>query len=213
MTTPDKLIQGFGRFRERYLEKHQELFRRLREEGQHPKTLVIGCCDSRVDPAIVLDSAPGDLFVIRNVANLVPPFEQAGNYHGTSAALEFAVENLQVEHIVVLGHARCGGIRTLIDSTLQNTADKSFINGWMSLAADACRSAIEELPNASPEEQASLCERRAILGSLHNLSTFDWVKERVDRRQLRLHGWYFDMLQGDLMGYNHDHGQFESLKA
>ena len=109
-----KLIEGFQRFRAHHYERDGTPFQQLVSQGQSPKIMVIACCDSRVDPAIITDSDPGDLFVVRNVANLVPPFEQGGGYHGTSAALEFAVRCLNVQHVIVMGHEHCGGIRALL---------------------------------------------------------------------------------------------------
>lgn len=194
-----KLLQGFGRFRENRFEDERDLFRRLSEEGQTPKVLVLGCCDSRVDPAIILDSAPGDLYVIRNIANLVPPYEEAGHYHGTSAALEFGVCNLEVEHVIVLGHAHCGGIRALLESPLK-MQEKSFVTGWMALAEEARAVVAKKLPHASPDELACACEKQAILTSLDNLLTFPWIRTRVESGKLALHGWYFDMDNGTLLG-------------
>ena len=187
------LVEGFGRFRQRHFESG--LFKRLSEEGQTPKVLVLGCCDSPVDPAIILDCDPGDLFVIRNVANLVPPFESAGHYHGTSAALEFGVCNIGVEHIIVLGHAQCGGIRALIKGTASGE-EESFVGRWMTLAKSATDKA---LSRPSGESLAQDCEKQAILASLENLMTFPWVKSRVEAGELQLHGWYFDIESGTLL--------------
>jgi carbonic anhydrase len=191
MNPPKQLIAGFQRFRERSYEDAQ--FRELVQFGQTPSTLVVGCCDSRVDPALILDCAPGDLFVIRNVANLVPPAENQGHYHGTSAALEFGVRNLAVQHIIVLGHAQCGGIHALLEGGVAK--DDSFIAAWMRIA-EAAREKIEQ---------------EAILVSLNNLMTFSWIRERVEQGKLALHGWYFDIERGELLGYNVTTCQFETL--
>lgn len=138
--------------------------------GQAPKTLVVACCDPRVDPALVLDCAPGDLFVIRNVANLIPPAENQGHYHGTSAALEFGVRNLEVQHVIVLGHAHCGGIHALLDGSVDK--GETFIAGWMGIA-DAARERVErDYAEASSEVRHCACEQEAILVSLNNLMTF-----------------------------------------
>ena len=192
------LIKGFDRFRENQFES--DLFRRLSEKGHTPKVLVLGCCDSRVDPAIILDCDPGDLFVIRNVANLVPPFENAGHYHGTSAALEFGVCNLGIEHIIVLGHAQCGGIRALIEGA--SGEGDSFINSWMRLAEPARETVIARHPGVDAGLLAKDCEKQAILGSLANLMTFPWIRSRVEAGSLELHGWYFDIEEGTLLAYN-----------
>jgi len=194
-----KLVDGFQRFRERHYGNDRTFFQQLVREGQAPKIMVISCCDSRVDPAIITDCDPGDLFVARNVANLVPPFETTGHYHGTSAALEFAVLGLQVKHVVVLGHARCGGIRALLQGSKSDTEPGQFINPWMEIAASARSEALAAHASGSAEELERACEQAAIRVSLKNLLTFPWVRERVQRQQLWLHGWYFDMDNGELV--------------
>ena len=209
MSSPDQLIAGFKRFRELTFADDETRFHDLVQFGQMPSTLVVGCCDSRVDPALILDCAPGDLFVIRNVANLVPPAENQGHYHGTSAALEFGVRNLAVQHIIVLGHAQCGGIHALLEGGV--ASDDSFISEWMTIA-DAARQKIEqELAGASSETRHRACEQQAILVSLNNLMTFSWIRERVEQGSLALHGWYFDIERGELLGYDPVAGRFETL--
>ncbi len=209
MSSPQQLIEGFQRFRERHFSVNGNPFQDLVQFGQTPKALVVACCDSRVDPALVLDCAPGDLFVIRNVANLVPPAENQGSYHGTSAALEFGVRNLAVQHIIVLGHAQCGGIHALLEGSVD--AEESFIAGWMSIA-DAARERVErEHANAGSKLRHRACEQQAILVSLDNLMTFSWIRERVEQGKLVLHGWYFDIEQGELLGYNAASRKFEML--
>ena len=211
MAAPTKLIEGFYRFREQHFAEDDALYRQLVTDGQAPKVLVIACCDSRVDPALVLDCEPGDLFVIRNVANLVPPAEnRRGGRHGTSAALEYAVGTLQVEHIIVLGHAHCGGIRALMTGLGTENGD-SYINSWMRVAEGAKVSVLRELPDAPLEQQLEACEQRAILGSLENLMTFDWVRERVEAGVLTLHGWYFDIEHGRLLRYDKATAAFADL--
>lgn len=210
MTSPQQLIEGFRRFREQHFGNNEALYRQLVEQGQTPNIMVVACCDSRVDPSLVLECAPGDLFVIRNVANLVPPAENQGQYHGTSAALEFGVRNLEVQHIIVLGHAHCGGIRTLLETGGANKPD-SYIDDWMRLVENARAGVQEEMPEASMEAQACACEQQAILVSLRNLMTFPWIRERVENGTLTLHGWYFDIKHGQLLRYNPVTSVFESL--
>ena len=207
---PRKLVEGFRRFREQHFERNDSLYQQLVKEGQTPKTLVVACCDSRVDPAIVLDCEPGDLFVIRNVANLVPPVEGRAGHHGTTAAIEYGVRVLGVEHIIVLGHAHCGGIGTLMKTGGVNVPG-SFIDDWMCLVESARSSVMAEMPGASPEEQVRACEQRAILVSLENLMTFTWLRERVASGHLSLHGWYFDIEHGQILRYNTEVNRFESL--
>lgn len=205
----EKLVAGFNRFRND--ERHRALFEHLTQHGQSPKAIVVGCCDSRVDPAIVTDCEPGDLFIIRNVANLVPPFETDGSRHGTSAALEFGVRHLEVEHIIVLGHAQCGGIRALLNRPAGADTDGSFISSWMKVAANARNRVLSRLPDQAPEAQARACEQEAILVSLDNLLTFPWILERVAQKKLTLHGWYFDMEQRELLRYDPDSKRFEAF--
>ena len=209
MSSPRQLVEGFLRFREMHFAKDDALFRELVKQGQTPKTLVVACCDARVDPALILDCAPGDLFVIRNVANLVPPAENLGHYHGTSAALEFGVRKLKVEHLIVLGHAHCGGIRALLEGDVQK--EDVFISEWMGIA-DAAREQVSlELAGASSAVRHRACEQQTILVSLANLMTFSWIRERVEQGSLALHGWYFDIEHGELLGYNAASRQFEVL--
>jgi carbonic anhydrase len=210
MNPPLDLVAGFRRFRERHFTHDDALYRQLVTQGQTPRTLVVGCCDSRVDPAIVLDCAPGDLFVVRNVANLVPPREARVGHHGTSAALEYGVRTLGVAHIIVLGHARCGGIRTLVESGGIHTPD-SFIDDWMHLVEEARAGVEQDMPDAPLDARLQACEQRALLISLSNLTTFPWVKERVANGTLSLHGWYFDIEHGQLLQYDAATGGFEAI--
>lgn len=210
MSTPKLLIEGFARFRGNHFSTEDVMYRNLVEQGQTPKVLIVGCCDSRVDPALIFDCAPGDLFVIRNVANLVPPAEGRAGHHGTTAALEYGVRNLCVEHIVVLGHAHCGGIGTLM-KTGGASDPESFIDDWMKLVEAARVSVSRELSAASDAEQQRECEKRAILVSLQNLRTFPWITQRIAAGTLTLHGWYFDIEQGQLLGYDEAAQQFAQL--
>lgn len=204
-----KLIDGFGRFRSKHFETEDSLYQRLMREGQSPSVMVVACCDSRVDPAIITDCDPGDLFVVRNVANLVPPHETVGHYHGTSAALEYAVLGLNVQHVIVLGHARCGGIRALLGGFQEGSGVGQFIKPWMDIAEDARADAVGAGSNANA---ARAVEQAAIRISLRNLNTFPWVHERVENGRLTLHGWYFDMDNGDLLQYQSDNGRFLPLR-
>lgn len=206
-----KLIDGFGRFRAKHFETEDSLYQRLTREGQSPRIMVIACCDSRVDPAIITDCDPGDLFVVRNVANLVPPHETVGHYHGTSAALEFAVRCLNVEEVIVLGHSRCGGIRALLSGIQGADGLGQFITPWMAIAAEARNQVLSTGAGEPDEEAARACEQAAIRISLQNLLSFQWVKERVHAGRLNLHGWYFDMEHGQLLRYNPSAVGFELL--
>lgn len=207
-----KLIDGFGRFRAEHFKTEDSLYQRLTREGQSPRIMVIACCDSRVDPAIITDCDPGDLFVVRNVANLVPPYETGGHYHGTSAALEFAVRCLKVEDVIVLGHSRCGGIRALLDGIHGPDGLGQFITPWMAIAAEARQQAVPAGAGQPDEAAARACEQAAIRISLQNLLGYQWVNERVQSGKLGLHGWYFDMEHGQLLRYNPQTAGFGILR-
>lgn len=211
MTNINELLQGFQRFRVKSFEPNRQLFNRLAMQGQTPRTLLVGCSDSRVDPAILTDSAPGDLFVIRNVANLVPPHETTGRYHGTSAALEFAVCNLKVANIIILGHSRCGGIRALLEGYGENDEGEGFIAPWVKIAASARDEVLQRWPDASNEFKQRACERAGIRASLTNLMTFPFIRQRVEQGQLKLYGWYYDLENGELMQYDSEKDRFYDL--
>jgi len=204
-----KFIAGFRGFQEEYFREDHELFSSLKK-GQRPKVLLIGCSDSRVDPSMMVRSEPGDLFIVRNVANLVPPCEHDHSYHVVSAALEYAVCHLEVEHIIVLGHSHCGGIRSLMDG-IPPDKNNDYISKWVSIAERARQQVLSTLQHASSEHQAKACEHASILVSLENLLTFPWVRERVASGLLDLHGWYFDIESGNLYSYHPASGEFELL--
>ena len=187
---PKELIAGYKRFRDGYFKDNRTRLDAL-AAGQSPRICLVSCCDSRVDPATVFDAHPGELFVIRNVANLVPPFEEEGLFHGTSAALEFAITGLEVAHIVVLGHAHCGGIRALMD---KETGDESasFVDRWMSIA-EPVRQALKGDPDTRHEDRYAACERHAVAHSLRNLMSYSWILSRVQGGSLSLHGWHYDL--------------------
>lgn len=209
MANIKKFITGFKRFHENYFGGDQELFGQLKQ-GQKPGAMVIACSDSRVDPAILMDVEPGDLFVVRNVANLVPPYESGGGLHGVSTALEFGVCVIGVQHIIVLGHRQCGGVHALMHG-IPKGASGEFIGRWVGIAERARERVLAELPDAPPDEQWCACEEAAILVSLENLLTFPWIKQRVQQGALVLHGWYFNIETGELEAYNPFSGEFEPL--
>ncbi len=204
-----KLIDGYHRFYEKYFVEQPEVYDSLFEQGQSPKFLVISCCDSRVHPAQVMDTVPGDIFVVRNVANLVPVNEPDDKSHGTSAAMEFAVKHLEVKHIIVFGHSQCGGIKSLMEG--DHLGHKyAFIDPWMEIAKSARNKVIEEHGDKEFDEQCTLCEKASIEISLKNLMTFPWIKDRYDAGKLYIHGWYFDIDKGSLLAKEGD--QFVPVK-
>lgn len=192
----EKLIKGYDRFRKGYFQENREQLEKLAQE-QTPEIAMVSCCDSRVDPTILFDMKPGEIFAIRNVANLVPPYETKGDYHGTSAALQFAVTGLKVKQIVILGHANCGGIRALMD---KDSTEKSvgFIDSWMQIAASAKKEVLKRSDLDTPEQRIDACEKTAISLSLRNLLTHPWIRERVESGDLELVGYYYDLHTGEL---------------
>lgn len=204
-----KLLAGFKRFKEKYFEGENSIYHKL-SSGQAPKTLIIGCCDSRVDPAIISSASPGDLFVVRNVANLVPPYEVGGGFHGVSAAIEFAVEGLKVENIVILGHRQCGGIRSMF---LENNKHDGFLHQWMKIAEGAKFKVAERFPDLDIDTLCKHCELESIKTSLSNLQTFPFVKQAQKERELNLLGVYFDLEHGSLLEYDEVADEFKTIEV
>lgn len=205
-----KLKSGFRKFRKHYFEEHPELYEKLTIKGQSPEVLVIACCDSRVHPAQVLATEPGDIFVIRNVANLVPPFEDDGKSHGTSAAIEFAVKHLKVKHIIVFGHAQCGGVRSLMEGE-HDSHKYSFIDPWMSTVRPAREKVLKQYSEADFDRQCRYCEEEVIRVSLKNLMSFPFIKEAVDAGSLTVGGWHFDITKGEINSLDEKTDQFVSI--
>ncbi len=207
-----RLIIGFRHFKEKYFlqeDAEHSLYGRL-SSGQTPKTLLIGCSDSRVDPAILTGAAPGDLFIVRNVANLVPPCETStSGFHGTSSAIEFAVENLKVENIIVLGHRQCGGIRALMSR--DPSKKPSFIGKWMHIIEEVQQHVDSIHPDASDDVRCRMAEMESIKVSLRNLRSFPFVVEAIESRKLNLIGVYFDLEQGQLWAYDDSTQKFSQL--
>lgn len=207
----ENLIQGYQKFRKQYFSDSNSAFEDLVRWGQRPKILIIACSDSRVDPALVLNCQPGDLFVIRNVANLVPPYEDDQSYHGTSAALEFGVSGLGIRHIILFGHTQCGGIQALLESSDKQLKEKTFISKWMELARPAHEAILKFHEDKSLEDKTTLCGQYSLVNSLKNLETFPWIAERVHEGLLSLHAWNFNLSRGILERYNPEKNKFEDL--
>ncbi|WP_112795799.1 carbonic anhydrase [Rhizobium sp. SYY.PMSO] len=194
---PDTLLNGYRNFMSgRYVDE-RERYRTLAELGQNPSTLVIACSDSRSAPEIIFDAGPGELFVIRNVANMVPPYEPDSNFHATSAALEFAVLSLKVSDIVVMGHGRCGGIRAALDPNAEPLSPGDFIGRWMALLKPAAEQ-IQSNDIMTQTERQTALERISIRNSLDNLRSFPEIKTREEEGKLHLHGAWFDISTGEL---------------
>ncbi len=207
---PLRLIKGYAAFKGGRLAEERARYRELAEAGQRPEIMVVSCCDSRCAPETIFDVGPGELFVTRNVANLVPPFAPDDVHHGTSAALEFAVTVLEVKHIVVLGHGRCGGVKAFLAGVATPPPPEDFIGHWITLIEPArARLACDDPdPNLDPEtalERANVCQ------SLDNLRTFPWIREREQDGRLTLEGAWFDISTGELMALDPASGRFEPV--
>ncbi len=209
MTIPTDLHDGYRRFRDaRYA--HEERHYRQIAEGQTPQTMVIGCADSRVDPATIFDAKPGELFVVRNIAALVPPFEEHGTYHGTSAAIEFAVTSLKVKRIVVLGHGLCGGISASLAAAEARPVGK-FIGPWVEMLNTVRDELLERGGPSDEATQQKALEHMAIQQSLENLLTFPFVASAVENGTLALEGAWFSIAEGKLQWLDWDSGTFDDI--
>ena len=203
MRFPTRLVDGYHAFLDTRLPVERERYHRLAEAGQQPETMVIGCCDSRVSPEVIFDAHPGELFVVRNIANLVPTYQPDSGAHGVSAALEFAVSVLKVKHIVVLGHAQCGGIRAFIDK-IKPLSPGDFIGKWMSLIAPAA----EKLGASDAPDYLTRLEQASIANTLDNLMTFPRLRKLIERGHVALHGAYFGVATGELSVLDRESGRF-----
>jgi len=193
---PQQLLDGYRTFTTQRLPTEQSRYRELSTGGQSPEVMVIGCCDSRVSPEVIFDAGPGELFVMRNIANLVPVYQPDGNAHGVSAALEFAVNVLRVKHIVVLGHAQCGGIRAFIDKAAP-LSPGDFIGKWMAMFVKPGEK-VEQRDHETMQDFTIRIEKAAVFRSLENLMTFPFVRSAVERGEMVLHGAYFGVAEGTL---------------
>ncbi len=201
----ERLLAGYRRFRDEQWPERRRLFEALADRGQAPQSMVVACADSRVDPGMIFDTGPGELFVVRNVAGLVPPYAPDTAYHGTSAGLEFAVRVLQVRNLIVMGHGLCGGVHGLLHGVPPEASD--FVGPWIEIAAPARRIALA----CDCEDDQQLCaEHEVIKLSLRNLRSFPWIADREAAGKLSLYGAHFDVRFGQLslLGKN---GTFEPV--
>lgn len=209
---PATLTEGFRRFQTTEFEPNRDDYQALAVYGQSPKVMVVSCCDSRVHPEAVFTAGPGDLFVVRNVANLVPPYETGGNYHGVSAALEFAVLSLRVTDLVVLGHAQCGGIRAAYETPAGEPDERGdFVRRWMSIIGEARAAIISAQPDAPRHVHLAQLEREAVRTSMRNLRTFPCIRTLEERGSLTLHGAFYDIAGGHLMILDEETDEFVAL--
>lgn len=212
---PERLVSGYEAFLGGRFAREQGRFRYLAEVGQKPRIMLIGCCDSRVSPEVIFDAEPGELFILRNIANLVPPYGPNDDLHGTSAALEFGVMGLEVEHIVVMGHAACGGVAAFVRG--KASADREplspgdFIGKWISLIHPAA--ALIAPSDAPPDDYVERLALASVAQSLVNLRTFPWIATREEQGKLVLHGAYFGIATGALLALDEASGRFEPIAS
>ncbi len=209
----NRLLQGFADFRLGYYREHLDLFQRLASEGQSPKILIIGCADARVDPGILTQTRPGDIFTVRNVAALVPPAQLPPDqrHHGTSAAIEFAVRGLEVEHVVVLGHALCGGIAALVDGSGGVLSKFDYLSTWTSIAREVRDEVVQALDGRPREQVLRAVEQAAVVNSIRNLMGFPWLAERVATGKVVLHAWWFNLTEGQLYAFDPASARFKPV--
>lgn len=194
------VLQGYHDFREKYVLGDNAIMQYLAYYGQAPQAMVVACCDSRVDPALILQCDPGDLFVVRNVANIIPPYEKDATHHGTSAALEFGVCYLHVKHLIILGHSQCGGINAMLKP--ESLDQNDFIESWVSLIK----------PEQVDCYHVDDCARQALIKSYQNCLTFPWIKSRIENKELNILLWFFDIKSGEISQYSHTEHKFLPLK-
>jgi carbonic anhydrase len=210
MIFPQRLIDGYNDFAGGRLAREQDRYRELAEIGQQPEIMVIGCCDSRVSPEVIFDARPGELFVVRNVANIVPPYAPDGQAHGVSAALEFGVAALKIKHIVVLGHAQCGGVKAYAEDA-EPLSPGDFIGKWMRLMAPAADKVGPRGAQRASDYLARL-EQANVANSLDNLMTFPRLRKLIERGSVILHGAYFGVASGDLSVLDTASGEFRPVR-
>ncbi len=198
-----KILTGYRAFREKYAHSDQSVMRYLSHHGQKPDIMVVACCDARVDPALILQCDPGDLFVVRNVANIVPPYQKDDAHHGTSAALEFGIRFLNIKHLILLGHSQCGGIEALFQNAARaQLAHNDFITNWVSQLS---------IPPGST--QMDDCAKAALQQSHQHCMTFPWIREKVLEKTLMIHLWFFDIEAGQIFTYSETEHRYHPLDA
>lgn len=208
---PDSLTDRYRRFKYRHFAPNASHYEELATHGQNPETMIISCSDSRVDPETIFSAMPGELFVLRNIANLVPPYETGGHYHGVSSAIEFAILNLNLKNLIVIGHSGCGGIKAALDQKAAIQTEAQFISRWMSMLDDARLAVLASHQNSTPEQRQRALEFAGIKQTLKNLRTFPFVREREDSGSLQLHGAHFDIKTGTLSVYDNETKGFKAL--
>jgi carbonic anhydrase len=208
---PENLADRFRRFKQRHFLPNAEQYEELATYGQTPEAMIISCSDSRVDPETIFGAMPGELFVVRNVANLVPPYETGGKFHGVSAAIEFAALNLRIKNLIVMGHSGCGGVKAALDQSAAIQTESQFISRWMSMLDDARLSVLASHQTRPHAEKQRALEKEGVKTAIKNLRTFPFISQLEDKGRLALHGAYFDIGTGTLSVLNHSRNEFFPL--
>jgi carbonic anhydrase len=195
----EKMSDGYHLFRDKYVHGDSSIMSELSKYGQKPQIMVVACCDSRVDPAVILQCEPGDLFVVRNVANIVPPYEKDEKHHGTSAALEFGIRFLEIEHLILIGHSQCGGMQALFENNTAHPND--FITNWVSVVG---------APAEKPDTVDDLA-KLSLEQSYRNCMSFPWIAEKVAQKKLNIHLWLFDIKLGQIFQYSASEKSYQPL--
>jgi carbonic anhydrase len=208
---PENLADRFRRFKQRHFLPNAEQYEELATYGQTPEAMIISCSDSRVDPETIFGAMPGELFVVRNVANLVPPYETGGKFHGVSAAIEFAALNLRIKNLIVMGHSGCGGVKAALDQSAAIQTESQFISRWMSMLDDARLSVLASHQTRPHAEKQRALEKEGVKTAIKNLRTFPFISQLEDKGRLALHGAYFDIATGTLSVLNHSRNEFFPL--
>lgn len=212
MPLPDHLLAGYARFREGRYAAEAETYKTLGAGLQQPKLMIIACCDSRAAPETIFDAGPGEIFVMRNVANLVPPYAPDGKHHATSAAMEFAVLSLGVKDVIVMGHGRCGGIRAVVEGG-DPLSSGDFIGKWMSDVRDVADAVRHDHDHSGHQALQTAVEHASVEHSLANLRTFPWIRMRENRGELGVHGAWFDIALGELHAYDEKAHKWSLIKG
>lgn len=199
----EKILKGYEKFRKKYAHENRSIMKSLSYHGQQPEIMIVACCDSRVDPALILQCDPGDLFIVRNVANIVPPYEKDDSHHGTSAALEFGIRILKVKHLILLGHSQCGGIQALLNQS--TSTDNDFITPWVSV--------LDAKHAHSHSQSADEFAKVALSQSYQNCLDFPWIKEKIERKELTIHRWFFDIKSGQIFSHSNEMDQYQPLSV
>ncbi len=206
-----EFIEGYQEFKDIEIQNYKELFKELVEHGQKPKALFIGCSDSRVVPTLITNSLPGELFVVRNIGNFVAPFQPDSEFHATAAAIEYATDVLEVENIIVCGHSDCGAMKALFKETKKTETNIHTIK-WLTLGEPAKKYVLKHLPNGSKEEILRYTTKVSVVLQLKNLLTYPAVQKRVAAKRLFLHGWYYNIENGEILYYAKEKGLFIPLE-